>query len=85
MFRSDGGDVPEEKFKEQDVGVVERVDSKAGFSDVERNKSIFISSIRKDEPIVNRRELWSYYRMFNSSFIHRNWTKSSLFTSLLQW
>jgi hypothetical protein len=23
---------------------------------------LFISSIRKDEPIVTRRELWSYYR-----------------------
>ncbi len=31
--------------------------------DVKRNIPIFVSSIRKDEPIVTRRELWSYYRM----------------------
>ena len=88
ISRSDGHDLPEEKFKEQDVDVVDRVDSKAGFSDADvtgGNGSIFISSIRKDEPIVNRRELWSYYRAFSSSFIRRNSnsTKTPFFTSLL--
>jgi len=65
MSRNDGDDPAEEEFKEQEVDVVDRVDSKLGFSDAEvtgGNRSNFISSIRKDEPIVNRRELWSYYR-----------------------
>ncbi|KIM46588.1 hypothetical protein M413DRAFT_259322 [Hebeloma cylindrosporum] len=62
----DGQDLPVEKFKEQ-VNVVDRADSKAGFSDeiTGGNSSNFVSSIRKDEPIVNKRELWSYYLYYN--------------------
>jgi len=30
---------------------------------LESNKPIFVSSLSKDEPIVTRKELWSYYRM----------------------
>jgi len=69
LSHSDSDDI-RERFKEQDV--VSMVDSKARSSDAEGNRRIvsnFISSIRKEEPIVSRRELWSYYRAFILYFI----------------
>lgn len=42
------------------------IDSKSEVSDEklpkEKGKAVLISSIKKDEPVVNRKELWSYYR-----------------------
>jgi hypothetical protein len=59
---SNGDDIPEE----QDVAG--RADSKDRSSHAEGNGGDG-SNFLKDEPIVSRRELWSYYRSFNFSFI----------------
>ena len=48
------------------------------------SKPLFVSSIRKDEPIVTRVELWSYYRQ--SLFLFPPWSISdNFFQSVLQW
>ena len=55
--------------REQDSVVIEdRHDFKTVLDDKSNGSRAppFVSSIRKDEPIVTRRELWSYYRQ--SSF-----------------
>ena len=47
---------------------------------------LFVSSIRKDEPIVTRMELWSYYRQ--SLFLFSpgcGLISDNLFQSVLQW
>ncbi|KAF9458495.1 MFS general substrate transporter [Collybia nuda] len=58
----------EQDNKDDFVHVVHSLDSK-GSSDgsiTRRERApVFVSSIRKDEPIVTRRELWSYYLYYN--------------------
>ena len=57
----------EEKPKENSVVI----DSNPKFEAVNNvsgglgRPSLFVSSINKDEPIVTRRELWSYYRQLS--------------------
>ncbi|EGO02289.1 hypothetical protein SERLA73DRAFT_50012 [Serpula lacrymans var. lacrymans S7.3] len=64
---------PENPVPHADLADVDYVDDKLGSdasqADVAlpqgRKKHVFISSINKDEPIVTRRELWSYYLYYN--------------------
>jgi len=48
----------------QDVGDVDEP-LKDDFKDNIGGEPLFISSISKDEPVVTRRELWSYYLYYN--------------------
>jgi len=55
-------------FEEVSVAIADRPDTKTvDYSGGDGKAPVFVSSIRKDEPIVTRRELWSYYRQ--SSFL----------------
>ena len=58
----------DERQEQDSVAIGDRHDFKAVLDDKSNGGSAppFVSSIRKDEPIVTRRELWSYYRQ--SSF-----------------
>jgi hypothetical protein len=47
--------------KQEEVSVVISADA-INFVTVDRAGRSVLSSIRNDEPIVTRRELWSYYR-----------------------
>ena len=59
------GDALEDKQELVSIEIGNRSDD-AG--DRERvPKLLFVSSIRKDEPVVTRIELWSYYRQLFSS------------------
>ena len=58
--------VLEEKREEDSVEIG---DLKTSINDTTSGGPIFVSSIRDDEPIVTRRELWSYYRQ-SSFFSH---------------
>ena len=64
---NDSGQIaPEEKVSVTNPIDLVTVDS----ADSGGKASLFVSSIGKDEPIVTRRELWSYYRQ-SSIFISR--------------
>jgi len=51
-----------------DADVKQVVDIKLNDSSDLNTSQIAISSISKDDPLVTRRELWSYYRAFQCTF-----------------
>lgn len=58
-----GQNMPEEEKKEASVTIDDHIISETKDSaSSEDRPMVFVSSIMKDEPIVTRRELWSYYR-----------------------
>jgi hypothetical protein len=59
--QSENRDALEDKQKLVSVEIGNRSDIKTT-DDAGRDRALFVSSIRKDEPIVTRIELWSYYR-----------------------
>jgi hypothetical protein len=57
---SENRDVPVLEDKQELASVEIGIKTK---DDAGRDRApLFVSSIRKDEPIVTRKELWSYYR-----------------------
>ena len=58
-----GQKVLKEKQEEDSVQNEGNIDLKTSIGNTSggRGAPAFVSSIRKDEPIVTRRELWSYY------------------------
>ena len=60
----------EEEQKEIHVEISNQLDLKLENNDGGRmpRAPLFVSSISQSEPIVTRRELWSYYRQWSSFF-----------------
>ena len=53
-------DALQDKLELVSVGNGNRLDDTGGRD--RASKPLFVSSLRKDEPVVTRIELWSYYR-----------------------
>ena len=69
----ENSDALEDKQELASVEIGDRSDDAGGRERVP--EPLFVSSIRKDEPIVTRIELWSYYRQsFSSSKFSLLWS-----------
>jgi hypothetical protein len=79
-----GQNAIEEKQKEDSVVISDPIN----FVTVDRagsgGRPPLLSSIRKDEPIVTRRELWSYYRQSSFLSLSSAALTRNLFQSVLQ-
>ncbi|KAF8165860.1 MFS general substrate transporter [Crassisporium funariophilum] len=72
-----------EKSKDISVDYANATDLKAEVIDKVGGAPVFVSSISKDEPIVTRKELWSYYLYYNGdNGVGPNGFSMTLFQSL---